>query len=159
MRYSDMVLWNIGNIYIQNGNYSQYLRTLCTMGPLCHAWLFFPSSLLLHKAVASSSAGDQLFILFPALRARTSPIPPTWVDPISLRLQAPSHFSVKHKYLHIKKFNNNTLLNSFQVYYSPSWEHRCTQSAMGRWIDTDSIDRYYRSILLVWFSSMLSIHR
>ncbi len=28
-----------------------------------------------------------------------------------------------------------------------------------RWIDTDSIDRYYRSILLVSFSSILSIHQ
>ncbi len=38
-------------------------------------------------------------------------------------------------------------------------EHRWAQSAMDRWTDTDSIDRYYRSILLVSFSSMLSIHR
>ncbi len=90
--------WIIGNIYTQNGNYSQYLHTLCTVGPLCHAWLFFPSSSLLHDAVALSFAGDQLLILFPAWRARPSPIPPTRVDPISFRLQAPSQFSVGHKY-------------------------------------------------------------
>ncbi len=67
------------------------------MGPLCHAWLFFPSYLSLHKAGASSSAGDQLLILVPAWRAGPSPIPPTWVDPISLRLQAPSCFSVGNR--------------------------------------------------------------
>ncbi len=52
------------------------LRTLCTMGPLCHAWLFFPSSLLLYEAVVSSSAGDQLLILLPAWGARPSPHSP-----------------------------------------------------------------------------------
>ncbi len=64
------------------------------MGPLCHAWLFFPSSQLLHEAVVSSSAGDQLLILLSAWGAGPSPIPPARVDPISLRLQAPSHLSV-----------------------------------------------------------------
>ncbi len=64
------------------------------MGPLCHAGLFFPSSLLLYESVATSSTGDQLLILFPVLRARPSPIPPTQVDPISLRFQAPSRFFV-----------------------------------------------------------------
>jgi hypothetical protein len=37
--------------------------------------------------------------------------------------------------------------------------HRWAQSAMDRWMDTNSINRYYRSILLVSFSSMWSIHR
>jgi hypothetical protein len=36
---------------------------------------------------------------------------------------------------------------------------RWAQSAMDRWIDTDGIERYYQSILLVSFSSMLSIDR
>jgi hypothetical protein len=67
------------------------------MGPFCHAWIFFQSSLSLHEAVASSSAGDQLLILFPAWGAGPSPIPPTRVDPISLRLHEPSRFSVGHK--------------------------------------------------------------
>jgi hypothetical protein len=49
---------------------------------------------LLHEAVVSSSAGDELLILLSAWGARPSPIPPTRVDPISLILQAPSHFSV-----------------------------------------------------------------
>ncbi len=71
---------------------------LCTMGPLSHAWLFFPSSLLLHEAVVSSSAGDQLLILLSPWGAGPSPIPPTRVDPISLRLQAPSHFFVGYNY-------------------------------------------------------------
>jgi hypothetical protein len=35
-----------------------------------------------------------LLILFPAWRAGPSPIPPTWVDPISLRVQALSCFSI-----------------------------------------------------------------
>jgi hypothetical protein len=73
------------------------LHTLCTMGPLCHAWLFFPSSLLLHEAVVSSSADDQLLILLSAWGAGTSPIPPSWADPISLRLQIPLLFSVGYK--------------------------------------------------------------
>ncbi len=51
------------------------------MGPLCHAWLFFWSSLLLHKAVASSSAGDWLLILFPAWRAGLPPYPPPGLTP------------------------------------------------------------------------------
>jgi hypothetical protein len=46
------------------------------MGPLCHAWLFFLSSLLLHEAVAPSSAGDQLLILFPAGGLGPPPFPP-----------------------------------------------------------------------------------
>jgi hypothetical protein len=37
--------------------------------------------------------------------------------------------------------------------------HRWAQSAMDRWINTKGINRYYQSILLVSFSSMLSIHR
>jgi hypothetical protein len=65
------------------------------MGPLCHASFFFPSSLLLHEAVVSS-AGDQLLSLLSAWRPGPSPIPPTRVDPISLRLQAPSHFFVRY---------------------------------------------------------------
>jgi hypothetical protein len=52
--------------------------------------------MLLHEAVAPSSAGDQLLILLPAWRAGPSPIPPTRVDPIFLRVQAPSRFSVGH---------------------------------------------------------------
>ncbi len=75
-------------------NIHNVLCTLCTVGPLRHTWLFFPSSLLLHEAVVPSSAGDPLLILFSAWGARPSPIPPTQVDPISLTLQAPSHFSV-----------------------------------------------------------------
>jgi hypothetical protein len=67
---------------------------------LCARWILFvthdSSSVLLHEAVAPSSAGDQLFILLPAWRAGPSPIPPTRVDPISLRVQAPSRFSVGH---------------------------------------------------------------
>jgi hypothetical protein len=78
-------------IYIYN-----ILRTLCTMGPLCHVWLFLPSSLLLHEAVVASSAGDPLVILLPAWRAGPSPIPPTRVDPISLGFQAPSYLSVRY---------------------------------------------------------------
>ncbi len=69
------------------------------MGPLCHAWFFFLSSLLLHEAVVCSSAGDQLLILLPAWRARSSPIPPNRVDPISLGLQAPSYLSVGYTYV------------------------------------------------------------
>jgi hypothetical protein len=69
------------------------------MGPLCHAWLF-PSSLLLHEDVALSSAGDQLLILLPAWRAGPSPISPTQVDPISLRVLAPSRFLVGYRERH-----------------------------------------------------------
>jgi hypothetical protein len=94
VRYLNTVSWNIVTVYIQNGNYSQKLRTLCMMGPLCHAGLFFPSSLLLNGSVAPSSAGDQLLILLPTWRAGPSPIPPTRVDPISLRVQASSPFFV-----------------------------------------------------------------
>jgi hypothetical protein len=64
------------------------------MGPLCHAGLFFQSSWLLHGSVALSSAAGQLLFLLPTYRAGPSPIPPTRVDPISLRVQAPSRFFV-----------------------------------------------------------------
>ncbi len=60
------------------------------MGPWCHAGLVFKSSWLLHESVASSSAADQLLILLPAWRAGPSPIPLPQVDPISLRVNAPS---------------------------------------------------------------------
>jgi hypothetical protein len=36
---------------------------------------------------------------------------------------------------------------------------RWAQSVMDRWIDTDGIERYYQSILLVSVSSMLLIDR
>jgi hypothetical protein len=74
------------------------LRTLCTMGPYCHARLFFQSSWFLHESVAPSSAADQLLILLPAWRAGPSPITPR-VDPISLRVQAHSRFFVGYRYL------------------------------------------------------------
>jgi hypothetical protein len=45
-------------IYKQNGNYSLWLHTPCSMGLLCHAGLFFQSSRLLHESVAPSSAAD-----------------------------------------------------------------------------------------------------
>ncbi len=64
----NMMSWNIIAIYIWNGNYSQWLHTLWTMGPPCHARL-------LHESVASSSASDQLLILLPAYRAGPSPLP------------------------------------------------------------------------------------
>jgi hypothetical protein len=94
----NMMLWNIIAVYIQNGHYLQWLHTLCTMGPSCHARLFFQSSWSLHESVAPSSAADQLLILLPAWRARPSPIPPSQVDPISLRVQAPSRSFVGYNY-------------------------------------------------------------
>jgi hypothetical protein len=57
----------------------------------------------------------------------------------------------KHRF-----FVTPSAIGSYSIFTS---HHRWAQSAMDRWIDTDSIDRYYRSILLVSFSSMLSIHR
>jgi hypothetical protein len=66
------------------------------MGPLSHAVLFFWSSWLLHGSVAPSSAADQLLILLPTWRARHSPIPPSRIDPISLRVQAPSRFFIRY---------------------------------------------------------------
>jgi hypothetical protein len=75
--------------------YSQWLHTLCTMGPSCHAGLFFQSSRsLLEYCPCLSSAADQLLILIPAWRTGPSPIPPSRVDPISLRVQAPACFFV-----------------------------------------------------------------
>jgi hypothetical protein len=35
----NLMWWNIITVYIQNGNYSQWLHTLCTMGPPCYAGL------------------------------------------------------------------------------------------------------------------------
>jgi hypothetical protein len=58
VRYLNMVSWNIVTIYMQNGSYSQLLRTLCTMGLLCHAGLFYQSSWSLQEGVALSSAPD-----------------------------------------------------------------------------------------------------
>jgi hypothetical protein len=52
------------------------LRTLCTMGPCCHAGLLSQSSWLLHESVATFSAADQLLILLPAWRAGPSPNTP-----------------------------------------------------------------------------------
>jgi hypothetical protein len=66
------------------------------MGPLCPAGLFFLSSWLLHGGVAPSSAAELLLILLSTWRAWPSPIPPSRVDPISLRVQAPSRFFVGH---------------------------------------------------------------
>ncbi len=86
----NIVSWKIITVCIQNSNYSQRLHTLCTMGPPCHVGLFFQSSWLLHKSVAPSSAADQLLILLPA-------ISPSQVDPISLRVQAPSLFFDDYK--------------------------------------------------------------
>jgi hypothetical protein len=67
---------------------------MCMMGLLCHARLFFQTSWLLQRSVAPSSAAELLLILLPARRAGPSPIPPSQVDPISLRVQAPSRFFV-----------------------------------------------------------------
>jgi hypothetical protein len=82
------------------------------MNLLCHAKLFFQSSCLLLEGVAPSSAADQLLILFPIWRAGPSPIPPTQVDPISLRVQAPFRFFVgysKGELLDLKPNRNNFL--------------------------------------------------
>jgi hypothetical protein len=75
------------------------LRTLCTMGPCCHAGLVFQSSWLLHECVASSSAADQLLILLPAWRAGPYPIPLPQVDLISLRVHAPSCSLIGYNYI------------------------------------------------------------
>ncbi len=61
------------------------------------AELFYHSSWVLHEGVALSSAADQLLILHPDWRARPSPSPPSPVDPISLKVQAPSRFFVGYK--------------------------------------------------------------
>jgi hypothetical protein len=97
---------------------TQWLNTLCTMGLLCHVWLFSQSSYLLHESVTPSSAADQLLILLLIWRVGPSPIPPQ-VDPISLRLQAPSRFFVGYSY-------NPSFLNwSFDyVSSSPSFFNR-----------------------------------
>jgi hypothetical protein len=78
------------------------------MGSCCHTGLICQSSWLLHESVASSSAADQLLILLPAWRAGLS-IPPSRVEPISLRVQAPSCFFVSYRttiliYLQIKGY-------------------------------------------------------
>jgi hypothetical protein len=100
-RYSDTVSWIVGNIHLQ-------MVTIYSIYVLCARWVLLvtpdssshppccPMGLLPHGTVASSSAGDQLLISFPAWRAGPSPIPPTQVDPISLRLQASSRFSIGH---------------------------------------------------------------
>jgi hypothetical protein len=74
-------------IYTQNDNYSQYyvLWARCVL-----LGLFFQS--------ATSSAADQLLILLLAWRAGPSPIPPSWVDPISLRVQAPTCFLIGYRF-------------------------------------------------------------
>jgi hypothetical protein len=47
--------------------------------------------------------------------------------------------------LHVLHKNDNFLLDCVLI-------HRWAQSATDRWIDTNSIDRYYQSILAVYFS-------
>jgi hypothetical protein len=59
------------------------LRTLCMMGPGCHAGLVFLSSWQPHESVVSSTVADQLLILLPAWRAWASPISLPGVYPIS----------------------------------------------------------------------------
>ncbi len=45
MRSRYTISWDIINIYTQGDwTFTDILHTLCMMGPLCHVWLFFPSS-------------------------------------------------------------------------------------------------------------------
>ncbi len=76
------------------------LHTLCMMGPCCHAGLIFQSSWLLQymRVLPPSSAADQLLILLPAWRAGPSPITLPWVDPISIRVHAPTRSLVGYTY-------------------------------------------------------------
>ncbi len=76
--------------YIDKGSLT--MLTLCTLGPLCHAWLFFPSSscsmlplsLLGFDCLSRSLSG------WPGSPSHPSPglTPFPWADPISLRSQA-----------------------------------------------------------------------
>ncbi len=87
---------------------------------------------LLHEIVASFSAADQLLILPPAWRAGPSPIPPPRVDPISLRVQAPSHLFVSHScHPNIFKTKHGWASVSRKLMLASAFQHPSFQSGSG----------------------------
>jgi hypothetical protein len=70
--------------------------TLCVMGPLRHAWLFFPSSSCSMRLLSPPLLAVNRLSCSPPGGAGPSLTPPSRVDPISLGFQAPSYLSVRY---------------------------------------------------------------
>ncbi len=87
----------IATIYIQNNSYwFTILHTLCLMVSWCCVIPVLLSSWFPHGSLVSSAVADQLLILLLARWARPPLFPPSRADPISLRVHALTHPSVRY---------------------------------------------------------------